>query len=304
MKAELVSRVLGILHDSGFRTSDCSGTRSCFDVLAKKRGILLIKVLGNIEAFSRINAMELANLAELLNAVPLVLGERMKSARLSAGVIYARYDIHVINAETFGDILRDRMPFIHSVRGNYCVRIDSELLGRLRRGLDLTQEELATELGVSKQSIHRYENSGRISVDIANRLMDFLHEEIRVPGSIADEEIHPVAGGILERNLTSLKKTVLREFRNIGLSSQATNAPFDILSLENSHEKRILSIVSDDGRRIGMKVEMLTEASEIIGGYKVCISNRRQDADILIMKPDELAEIKDAEEFVRILARS
>ena len=304
MKAELVSRLLGILHDEGFRTSDCSGTRSCFDILAKKREILLIKALGNIEAFSRINAMELANLAELLNAVPLVIGEQMKSARLSTGVIYSRYEVHVINAETFGDILRDRMPFIHSVRGNYCVRIDSQLLGRLRRGLDLTQEELATELGVSKQSIHRYENSGRISLDIANRLMDFLHEEIRIPGGIAEDEIHQVSGGILERNLTSLKKTVLREFQSIGLSSQATNAPFDILSLENSHEKRILSIVSDDGRRIGIKVEMLTEASEIIGGYRVCISNRRQDADILIMKPDELAEIKNVEEFVRILTRS
>jgi len=304
MKSELVSRVLGILHDAGFRTSDCSNTRSCFDILTKRQRILLIKVLSNIEGFSRINSIELGNIAELIDAIPLVIGERMKSARLSSGVIYARYCIHAISPETLENIINDQMPFIYSVRGNYCVKIDSELLNRLRRSLGLTQEELAAELGVSKQSIHRYENSGRISVEIAERLMDLLQEEIRIPGSIVDEEIQPMADEILERNLTSLKRTVLKEFRDIGLTSQATNAPFDIFALETSHEDRILSIVSDDGRRIGMKVRMLTEASDIIGGYKVCISNRRQDADILIMKPKELAEVKDAEELIQILASS
>ncbi len=304
MKAEILSKVLEILHDSGFSISDCSGTRSCFDVLAKKKEILLIKVLGNIEAFSRINAIELTNLAYLLNATPLAIGERMKSTGLLGGVVYSRYDVHVINSETLRDILRDRMPFIHSVRGNYCVRIDSKLIGRLRRGLGLTQKEIADEIGVSKQSIHRYENSNRISVDIANRLMDFLHEEIRIPGGIVAGGSHPRREGILERNLTSLKRDVLREFEDIGLSSQVTNAPFDILAVENSQEERILSIVSDDGRRMGKKAEMLIEASEIIGGYVVCISNRRQDADIPTMKPEELAEVKDAREFVRILSRS
>jgi len=303
MKSELVSRVLGILHDAGFRTSDCSGTRSCFDILAKRQRILLIKVLSNIEGFSRISSIELRDIAELIDAIPLVIGERMKSSRVSGGVIYARYQIHVISPETLEDTLTDRMPFIYSVRGNYCVRVDSELLGRLRRNLGLTQEELATELGVSKQSIHRYENSGRISVEVAERLMDLLQEEIAVPNDIIQDEV-PRADEILERNLTSLKRTVLKEFRDIGLSSQATNAPFDIFALETSHEDRILSIVSDDGRRIGMKIQILSEASEIIGGYRICISNRKQDADIPIMKPRDLAEIKNAEELIQILARS
>ncbi len=305
MKFKIIQRVLEIFEDAGFLISDCSSSRSCFDILARRDQILLlIKVLSNIEGLTKKNSIELRRVASITSGIPLVVGERMKFNRILDGVIYERYGLHVINPETLRDIAHNKMPLIYSVRGNYCVRINSKLLTRLRKQLGMTQEELASEVGISKQSIHRYENSGRISIKIARRLVQELKENILMPSEVFEFE-QPRLSDEFITNVTRLKRIVLQEFRKIGFLTSLTNAPFDIVASETSKgEETILTIVSDDTRRLKQKADMIRELSDIMDAYNVCISNRNQDINIPIMKPGDLENISEPEELIEILIDS
>ena len=305
MKSSLIKRAIDILKNANYRVSDCSTSRSCFDILAKKEKILLIKVLANIDGLTRRCSLELRNVASIISAIPLILSDHMKSAKLCRGIIYTRYNLQVINIATLEDIVNEKMPLIYSVRGNYCIKIDSSLLVKLRKGLDMTQQELADELGISKQSVHRYEFYGRMSVEVAEHLMEILKNNIAIPNDIfISDRFHPTYSyEIMGRRLTKLRRMVLEKFRDMGFSAILTNAPFDIVAME-SEDERILTTVSDDSRRLKRKIDTIDEISNIIGSYRVCISNRHEDSDVIIIKPRDLDKIKDSEELIQMLANS
>lgn len=300
MKPSLVSEAEGILEESGFRVLDCCGLRSCFDILARREKTLLIKVLANIDGLTRRCCVELRSVASMVSAIPLVLGDHTKSARLSAGVIYERYGVHVLNGETLGEVVNDSLPVVYAVRGNYCVRIDSSLLVKLRKRLDLTQEQLAEELGVSKQSVHRYESLGRVSLDVIDRLIDFLEDNIVLPSEVFSSQ--PVSHSFSEQRLSSLKRLVLGKFLDLGFSAALTNAPFDVVAVEGG--ERILTSVSDDSRRLRLRVGLISDVSDMLGVYGVCVSNRCEDSDIVFLKPREFSEIRDSQELLELLAGS
>ena len=301
MKEEDVRKAISVLETAGFHVSDCSQVRSCFDLLARKGDdLLLIKVLGNIEGVTYRLAAELRSAAHSLSGTPLIIGDHMKTASLAPGIIYTRYDVNVVNMESFSEMLGQKIPLVYSVRGNYCVRINCDLLSQIRKKENLTQEELAEKLGVSKQSIHRYESSGRISLEIAERLVDLLKEDLMVPGRVVTQDPSPIDDETASF-LTDLKKGAFQEFRNMGLTASFTNAPFDIIAAETVGSERILTIASDDRKGLMRKAELIKDISEMTGCLRVCITNRSCDIDVVVIKPKELSEIKEKEEFIKIL---
>lgn len=303
MKSELISNTIEILGDAGFEVSDCGGVRSCFDIIAKKEETLIIKVLTNIEGLNKDTAMELRDIAAVVSGVPLVIGYCMKSARLSNGVVYERYGINIVNLDTFTDILDNRTPLVYSVRGNYCMNVNSRLLIQLRRKLGTTQEELAVKLNVSKQSIYRYESSGTISIEIAERLMEIFDEDIAIPNKlILKKKIHQKHNRKINRNLTNLERIVISDLENIGFSTMPTNAPFDIFAMKTDEGERLFTLVSNDGMRLRHRIELIHEISELLGGYEICISDRREaDSCVPIIKPKELHEIKNSRELIEMI---
>jgi predicted transcriptional regulator len=300
MKANQVSEVAGVLEGAGYRVLDCSGLRSCFDLIAKKDKLLFIKVLANVDGLTRRACEELQNTAAATSAVPLVVGDHTKSVQLQDGVVYERYNMRVLNLRTLEEVINEQMPSVYSVRGNYCIRVDQTLLVKLRKRLELTQQELAEELGVSKQTVHRYEFSGRMSREVAEKLMIYLEDDIALPEEVLSQP-HSALHASSEVHLTSLKRMVLDKFRELGFFTTLTNAPFDIVAVVGDRAL-ILTTVSDDPRRLRMRVELIEGASELVGGYGVCISNRTEDSGFPIMKPRELYRIRDPEELFDILS--
>ncbi len=301
MKEDDVKKAAAILENAGFQVSDCSQVRSCFDLLARREDtLLLIKILGNIEGVTCHLAAGLRNAARSMSGTPLIIGDHMKTAALSPGIIYTRYDVHVVNMESFEEIMGQKIPLIYSVRGNYCVRINCDLLSKIRRKENLTQEELAEKLEVSKQSIHRYESSGRISLEIAEKLVGLLKEDLMMPGEIFDQDTCPIEDEVYSY-VTDLKRAAYQEFQNMGFTASLTNAPFDIVAAETPESERILTIASDDRKSLIRKVELIKDISEMTGCLRVCITNRSCDLDVVVIKPKDLSEIKKKEEFIRIL---
>jgi putative transcriptional regulator len=222
----------------------------------------------------------------------------MKSSELADGVVYDRYGVYVSNLETLGEIIHDTPPRVYSTRGNYCVHINGRLLSDARRKMGLTQESLAKMLGVSKQSVYRYESSGRVSLDVFERLANLFDEEFSEPEFRLDFEqsAQPSSRG---RKVTTLKRRVCSEFRSMGFNTVLTTAPFDLIA---SKDERIFSVVSNDWRRLRYKMAVLEGISELVGGYSVCISERRVEGETSVLSPKELAEIKTPRELFKLLS--
>ena len=301
MKEQMTERALALLQEAGFQTSDCRLVRSCFDILAgKDEAILLIKIHVNIEGLTSRSASELRNVAAAMSATPLIIGDHMKNARLSSDVIYTRYDIHVLSLGAFAEMMNQEMPLVYSIRGNYCMRINPSLLTEVRKKANMTQDDLACEIGVSTQSIQRYESTGRISIEIAEKLMDFLKQDMAVPGDIFSSEIRYLESEI-SMHMTELKRVAYKELSNMGLDPSLTNAPFDILAVEKEHGQKILTLVTDDLKGLHRRVEIIKEISEMTGYRRVCISNRAHNVDVVVIKPKDLPGIKEADDLFRLL---
>ena len=110
----LIDTARTILGRAGYKLSPPMALRSvCFDIVGRKDNIMLIvKVLGNVDALSRENAEEMKVLSEILGATPLVIGEKSSAGILEPGIVYSRFDIPIISNETLSDyVLRGEAPF-------------------------------------------------------------------------------------------------------------------------------------------------------------------------------------------------
>ena len=64
-----------------------------FDVLAKnKEYCLIIKYVENIENFSKEKSLELLNISNILDATPLIIGDRNRNGLLEPNIVYNRYE--------------------------------------------------------------------------------------------------------------------------------------------------------------------------------------------------------------------
>ena len=107
MQAVLVQSIVKILKKAGFTLTDIVETKPrCFDIVARRdKIVLLIKVLYNIDSLKVEMAEEMKMIAKLLNASPIVVGERFKFDYLERGGVYNRYGLPVINTATFYDFI-------------------------------------------------------------------------------------------------------------------------------------------------------------------------------------------------------
>jgi putative transcriptional regulator len=297
LKSHLVDSAVKSLSAAGFRTVDCTGSRSSFDLLAKRGGtLLLIKTLSNVEGMSREAASELKSVASLLGGSPLVVSQRMKSSDLADNTVYDRHGVSVCNIATLGGIAAGRPPGVYSTRGNYCVHINAGRLSQLRREHGMTQDSVARELGVSKQSVYRYERQGRVSLDVFQGLVGMFGD------GFAEPQMHlgrSFDGKPAKHAVTSFKRMVYREFEGMGFDTVQTNAPFDMVA---TGEHTVFGVVSNDWRRLGEKLEVLEEISEFLGGYSVCISERKVKARVSVLSPRELAQVKSPHDLFKLLS--
>ena len=83
-RAQLTRRVRDMLARCGFFVSEECGLRGVsFDIICRRDNLLLVvKVLSNIDGFSKANSAEMKTLSRLLKGSPVVLGERCGAGEL------------------------------------------------------------------------------------------------------------------------------------------------------------------------------------------------------------------------------
>jgi len=228
-KEFLTDRVTGLLVKSGFSVSDrCYVRPRSFDLAARRGGVLLIlKILSNIDGLNEKTAVEIRRLAKYLSGNPLLIGDKTRDHGLEGGVVYFRYGVPTMSFRTLADwIVDDIPPFVYAAHGGLYVKIDGRLLRRLRLESGISLGALASELGVSRRTVSKYEiESMDTSVDVALRLEELFGQELIKPVEIL-EPARPVAEA-----LGLIDDKVLQHLAQIGFDVFPTvQSPFNAIT--------------------------------------------------------------------------
>lgn len=237
MRATLLARVREVLTQAGFYLSADAAMRPlAFDIVARRDGeLFIVKVLTNVDGLNEPVANELRTIAQFLDAVPLVVGERSSSRPLEDGAVYLRYGVRIITIDTLLEYLQQGVePLVYAAPGGFYVNLDGERLRLLREERGLSLGDLAQAAGVSRRAIGMYEEGMGAMVEVAQRLEEFLDEALVVPYrafEASDESFTPPP---LSDVASAFESAVLRSLQELGFRVAPTaRSPFSAITREH-----------------------------------------------------------------------
>jgi len=308
MQNLLITNIMKILDKAGYVVTDLVETKPrCFDVVARKgEHILLLKVLYNIDSFKPEMAKEMIIIAKMLNASPIVIGERYKSDYLERGVVYTRYNIPVINTATFYDLVVDSIfPLVYSAPGGYYVKLDSEKIKRARESLGMSTGDLAKLLGVSRRTVKLYEDGVDTNIENAIKLEEILGEnvvkEIDILNFVKNLDLNP---DMIERekDFKESESEILTQLQCIGVDVVTVkHAPFDAIS--KADDVPVLTGIRQV-REIPKRVGLIGKINRIISTMATYIVERKvkvKDDNVVILMKEELSCVSNAKDFCNLI---
>jgi putative transcriptional regulator len=289
MREQLVQEVAEVLLNCNYLSVFCTRIHSCFDLLAKReREALLVKVLENVDAFTKQQAEDMIKIAGMLSGNGFVVGERTNEYKLEDGVMYERHKVPAGNLKTFRGIVRgDELPRVRKFR-ELLVDIDEGKMVRARERLKLSLEELSRRSGISKDTLYRYEH-GRIyaSEENARKIEEVLGMDLR-------KFIEPFKKQkfVSDETLLSI----------LGFESVRTKtAPFDILGKER---KLLIAGEEVDRRTMAKRAGVYSDIMDVFGSGSCFILNKYSKdsiAGIPVVRKEEIKEIKKARELMKLI---
>jgi len=302
----LADQAANVLHTAGFVTSKRCDVRSrCFDITARRGSILLfLKMLSNIDGLSEETAFELKKLAECFYASPLLVGEKARNHELQEGAVYVRYGVPAVNVDTLSDFFIDELPpLIYAAPGGLYVKLDEAALYAARTSKNLSLGAIASQLGVSRRSIRKYEEGMDAKVEIAVRLEAILDAPLAVPISLlARHSFHKETAKAdslppMERQaislLVDLGFTVLPMFQ----------APFDMLS--QTKEETLLTGISKNASLMAKRAELMSSIARVVSAHSLYITDDEPKCfrilHTVIVRLQELEDLDSSAELMHLV---
>jgi len=301
--SEVLSRV-------GFYVSEPHTIRSIsFDIVARRDNILLIiKILGNIDAFNKDNAKELRILANLLQGSPFIIGAKSSTSEIEDGVVYFRHGIPIISLGTFKDFFLEEVPpFVFAAPGGLYVHMDGELLKSIRERNQLSLGALADIAKVSRRSIQLYEDGMGATVDAALRIEDFLKTPIILPinplASYAKTERESMDWIESFDEFQGLEKDVFDHLKFLGYRIMpTTKSPFDALT-KDTKTLILTSIERYDGA-LAKRAKVVTNISKVVEKHSVIFVEKYKKTSLEgtpLIDKKELKKIEDSEDIIELI---
>jgi putative transcriptional regulator len=306
-REELLTRLREILAKTGFFISDPHNIRSIsFDIIARRdKELLIIKALTNIDSLSGDDAEVLRILATTLGGSPMVIGLHSSSAKLDHGILYSRFGIPIISEATFHEhMLEGVPPFVYAAPGGLYVRLDGELLRKIREDRNISLGMLAEIAGVSRKAIQMYESGMGAMVEIAAKLEEYLNEPIVVPLNPFSYTLEVAKTLRTFDEFKGLNRDVFEMLKEIGYSVTPTiRCPFDALASEQ--DVLLLTGVEDDVKMMARKARVVGNISRVTEKKSVIfvrenISVQSMEGTPLITE-DELRRADDADDVLELI---
>ncbi len=308
MQNLLIMNIIKILDKAGYVVTDLVETKPrCFDIVARKGdSIILIKVLYNIDSFKPEMAKEMVIIAKMLNASPIVVGERYKADYLERGVVYTRYNIPVVNTATFYDFIVDNiLPLVYSAPGGYYVKLNSEKIRKARENLGISTGELAKMLGVSRRTVKMYEDGIDTNIENAIKLSEILKEnvvkEIDILNFVRDIDLN-LDEFEREQEFKENETEILSKLQCIGMDVVTVkHAPFDAIS--KAEDISVLTGIKQV-REISKRINLIGKINKIISTMAAYIVERKvkvKNDNVVILMKEELSCVSNAKDFCNLI---
>jgi len=293
----LLEKVTQVLNESGYRVAvQCCP--SCFDLLARKRRTLLVKVLTNVDSFYPEQGNDLKRIADVLEASSLIIGASSVQGSLRDHTIYERHGVPVVNLETFARLILNRqLPFVYAKKGGFFTHINADFLKKTRESHHLSLGDLAREAGVSKSTIQNYERGEGASVDNVLRLQEALGELVIDPINVFDFESRPSS----EKPRSEFEKEISGRLGSIGFHSTiVSKAAFNMVS----RQKDDIIFTGLKKNAIAKKAQDIHSARRALEQHGMFVLNHPKEKSVSgvpILDSEELGEVVTSKELLKIL---
>jgi len=295
-----------MLEDAGFTVSDrCAVRPKSFDVVARRgEDLILLKILGNIDAFDGPTGLEMRRLGTFLSGTPLVIGLRTRNKELEPGVMYLRHGVPVLSPDTAYDLFIEGVePLVYAAPGGLYVNIDGDLLADERESRGWSLGRLANELGVSRRTVSKYEDGMDASVDVAMRLEELFGSALTRPLDVRDGA-EEVGDADAEDGAPGSPADVeaMGVLSRVGFIVHPTaRAPFKTVS-ENRENDRPLLLTghSTFNKTAEKRARIMASISRVVGTqsvYFVDEAKRESVGETVIIRRREAEGIDDPEDL-------
>lgn len=295
-QSALINELTGFLTKKEFSVYK---TKGCFDIVAKKKNLLLIKSLMNVDALNKGQAMSLRSISYFLSAFPFVVSVKNNREFLHNSIVYSRFQLPVVTPKTFEDSIEEEKTFfVDSSKGKNTVEINTDLLESKRSEFDLSLRELAQIIGISKKALYEIENR-RVSPSLytVKKLENYLKIKLRKSSKLKSC-VEPTY--LQPKN--SFQKKVSREFSRIGIdNSPIYSAPFEIVGKEKFS---LITNLSDDENKIKKEVKNVKRVSRIFSTKALFVSKKQTSENVdgvPVFSESELIDIDSSKELQKIL---
>ncbi len=299
-----------MLEDAGFSVSDrCAIRPKSFDVAARRgRDLLLLKVLANVDALDGATGVEMRRLGEYLDATPLVVGLRTRDEDLEPGVVYFRHGVPVFSPDTAMELFVEGLaPLVYAAPGGLYVNIDGDVLRdeREERGWSLGQ--LASELGVSRRTVSKYEDGMNASVEVAFELEEMFEGDLTSPVEVLDgaEEVRDGDPTPEDPQPESDDERIVTVLTRAGFEVHPTvRAPFKTVSEDEDSDENVLTGHSAFTKAAEKRARIMSSIGEVAhtrSVYFVDEANRENVDGTGLVERDELEEIDDPDELRKLI---
>jgi putative transcriptional regulator len=309
-RSALVGNVTAMLEDAGFLVSDrCAIRPKSFDVAARRgEDVLLVKILGNIDAFDAATGAEMRRLGTYLNATPLVIGLRTRDEELDPGVVYFRHGVPVFSPDTALDLFVEGVPpLVYAAPGGLYVNIDSEVLEDARKEKDWSLGQLAKELGVSRRTVSKYEDGMDASVEVAAQLEEMFDEPLTSPVSVLDDEesVRDHDDPPEDPTVDPGDERIVTVLTRVGYKVHPTDrAPFKTVSEDEGEQEQVLTGHSEFTETAEKRARIMSSVGQVTQTQSVYIVDRARresvDATAIIEKA-EMEDLKDQDELRNLI---
>jgi putative transcriptional regulator len=309
-RKEVINEVRDDLFRLGFFVSEPHTIRSIsFDIVARKDNILMIiKILGNVDAFNKDNAKELQILSNLLQGSPFIIGSKSSTSDIEDGVVYFRHGIPIISMGTFKEFfIEEGPPFVVAAPGGLYVHIDGELLKKIRETNNLSLGVLAEVAKVSRRSIQLYESGMGAMMDAALRIEEYLKTPIILPinplTSYAKNEDEITNWIDSFDDFSGLEKDVFNCLNVLGYRIMpTTKSPFDAVTKDR--KTLILTSVEKTDGTLKKRAKVVTDISKIVKKHSVIFVEKSRKLNLEgapLIDKDELKKIHDSDKVMELI---
>jgi putative transcriptional regulator len=309
-RSALVGNVTAMLEDAGFVVSErCAIRPKSFDVAARRNdNLLLVKILANIDAFTQETGHEMRRLGTYLQATPLVLGLRSRDEDLKPDVTYFRHGVPVLSPDTaYNLFIEDVPPLIYAAPGGLYVNIDGDLLADEREQEELSLGQLASQLGVSRRTVSKYEDGMNASVEVAMALEELFNASLTSPVDVLEgtDDVHDSEAPPEDPDADPTDEEVVAVFTRAGYRVHPTlRSPFKAVSEDEDDKGVVLTGHSEFTKAAEKRARIMSSIGHVTRTQSVYVVDRAKQQSVdgtALVEREELEDLRDADDLRAVI---